>query len=276
MGLVIAGGLRWNVESWGDRTSAAAPLLLLHGFSGCGRSWNNLSERFAASRFCLAPDLPGHGGTEAPPEGFDVERLADALSDLLDELGVRRACVLGYSMGGRLALHLAARRPAKVERLVLVGASPGIEDPCERSSRAASDEAWARLLEGEGVSAFVEAWMSQPIFSSRASLAPERLDALRQEKLAQSAGGLAAAMRAFGAGKQKPLHDALPGISVPVLLVAGEKDGKYCRICEEMAARLPDGRVTIIEGAGHAPQTEEPERFLAAVAAFLDAAATKE
>lgn len=268
MGVLKAGGLSWNLEVWGVR-SAVPPVLFLHGFTGRAAGWRTFASRFESKRLCYAPDLPGHGSTGAPPPGFGLVEAAGAIRGICEVLAVRSAAVVGYSMGGRIALHLALAAPRLVDRLVLVGASPGIEDASERAARRDADDAWARRIE-EDYEAFVGAWLAQPIFAEGPALLPERREALRREKLSHDPAGLAAALRAFSVAEQAPLHPALETVTAPVLWVAGEMDAKYRAIAESMAARMPHAEARIIAGAGHAPHLDTPDRFLSAIAPFLE------
>ena len=265
---LTADGISWRIDERGE--AAAAPILFLHGFMGTAESWEEVVDRLERFR-CLTIDLPGHGRTAAPlpPESWRMERLADALGGILDRLGGGTFDLVGYSMGGRAALYLAHRAPQKVRRLVLIGASPGIGDPEERRSRAEADLDLARLLEEQGIERFVRRWEEHPLFASQAGLPETARARQRAIRLSNDPHRLAAALRAFGPGFQTPLHDALPGLPMPVLLVAGEADEKYRILAEAMAARMRQARIETIEGAGHAVAVEAPQRLAAAIDAFL-------
>lgn len=246
-------------------------LVLLHGFTGCGDVWNDVKSRLENSRRCIAPDLPGHGASEPPfsANEFTFDRMCDFMEDTLRQSGVKRADFWGYSMGGRIALHLALRNPERVHRLILESASPGISDIEERTGRRRSDDELAGKMETDGLAIFIDHWLSQPLFDSQRSLAPERQSLGKQLRLRSSAKGLADALRGLSVGRQEPLHDRLKGLAMPVLVVAGELDSKYRGIGEEMARSIPDSQFRIIPGAGHAPHWEKPEETAAVVAEFL-------
>jgi len=162
---------------------------------------------------------------------------------------------VGYSMGGRLCLQLALDRPSTVHRLVLVSASPGIEDPEERAARREADVALAREIEQDGVEAFLERWLAQPLFATlpreRARVA-ERVAANTVEKLTHQ-------VRTLGQGTQPSNWWRLGALTMPVLIVAGALDRKYVEIARRMAAAIPDARLEIVDGAGHACHLERPE-----------------
>lgn len=155
-------GVRYHVEQYGE----GEPLLLLHGFTGSADTWRPLHPFWRRFRL-IAADLLGHGRTEAPKDArrYRIERAADDLAALLDKLGVEKANVVGYSMGGRLALTFAMLHPHRVRRLVLESSSPGLQTDAERRARREADEALAQRIEQEGVRAFVDHWERLPLFS---------------------------------------------------------------------------------------------------------------
>ncbi|MHB8377004.1 MAG: 2-succinyl-6-hydroxy-2,4-cyclohexadiene-1-carboxylate synthase [Dehalococcoidia bacterium] len=265
---IATDGLHLNVETAGE----GVPLLLLHGFSGSAATWEPYAEAWAGFR-TIAVDLIGHGASDAPPDEsrYTMTRCVADLSALLDALGVGRAAVLGYSMGGRVALHLALAAPERVAALILEGASPGIEDPAERRARVASDRALADDIERDGVEAFVDRWQALPLFVTQARLPDAVRARLRAQRLRNSAGGLANSLRGMGAGTTEPVVARLHELRMPVLLVAGEHDAKYRAIALAMRERMPDARVSIVAGAGHAVHLEQPAAFAPLVKEFVTA-----
>lgn len=248
-------------------------LVLLHGFTGCGDAWLPVAGRLARRRRVLAFDLPGHGTSPAAPDAAQgrLPRVADALVRTLAALGVRRADWIGYSLGGRSALHVAVAHPEAVRSLVLEGASPGIADSVERAARAAADRELADRIERDGLEPFVDAWLAQPLFATQARLPADVRARERARRLAGSAAGYAAALRAMGTGTQEPLWQRLAEVRARVLLVAGAADVKYAALARAMAASLPDARLALVAGAGHAVHLEQPDLWLDAVEPFLAA-----
>ena len=207
----------------------------------------------------LTPDLPGHGSRSAARAG-----LWEAAVAVGEECG--RAAYLGYSMGGRVALHLALARPELVERLVLVGATAGLEDDEERAARRAADEELARLLEADGVERFLDRWLARPMFSELSDEAAGR-DARRENTVE----GLASSLRLMGTGVQEPLWRRLGELAVPVLLVTGERDDAYLELTMRMAAWVgAHASLVMVPGAGHACHLERPDAFAELVVPFLE------
>jgi len=263
---IAINGVTYRVRVAGDGPA----LLLLHGFTGTGATWDGLVPTLSRQFRTLAPDLIGHGETGAPPDParYRMERCVADLLALLDALEADRCHVLGYSMGGRVALHLALAAPERVLTLVLEGASPGIPDPAERAQRVQQDEALAAFIEREGVAAFAERWERMPIFDSQRRLPAAVRAALRAQRLQHTGIGLANSLRGMGAGAQEPVVERLSELTMPCLLVAGELDDKYRGLVAAMAARMPRAETAVVPGAGHNVHLEKPEAFLERVLAF--------
>src|SRR3954451_24367061 len=227
-------------------------LVLLHGFTQTRQSWRRTARALAARYRAIVPDLPGHGQAASRTASFDAcAAYVRALAP---------ATLVGYSMGGRIALHAALQVP--VERLILVGASPGIKDLAERAQRKQAHEALADRIETLTIEAFAPEWGSQPLFAGQ----PERVRAAAYaDRLRNTPHGLAAALRGLGTGVMEPLWDRLPELDLPVTLIVGERDEKFRAIAERMRERLPRAELTIVPGAGHAAQLERPELVAAAI-----------
>jgi 2-succinyl-6-hydroxy-2,4-cyclohexadiene-1-carboxylate synthase len=234
------------------------PLVLVHGFTQTQAAWEPVAARLRARWRLLRVDLPGHGGSAGVRAGFEEA------SGLLGACG-GRAGYVGYSLGGRLCLRLALDRPELVRVLVLLGASPGIADPAARAERRAADEALAAGIERDGVAAFLDRWLASPLFATL----PRELAGL-QDRLANTAEGLASALRLLGAGVQAPLWDRLAGLRCPTLLVAGALDAKFAALAAEMAAAIgPAAHLELVPGAGHAVHLERPTEVAALLDGFL-------
>lgn len=260
-----------GVDYFYRRLGSGPPLLLLHGFTGSSQNWARVMEQLAGSYDLIAVDLLGHGRTAAPrePERYQMPHAAADLLHLLDTLDIPGANLLGYSMGGRLALYLAATHPQRWRSLILESASPGLAAHSDRLARQRRDNRLADRLETEGLTAFVDYWEKIPLFTSRQQLSAEARSALRAQSLQNSTTGLANSLRGMGTGQQPSLWTALPTLSMPVLLLAGALDEKFMGINAEMEKRLPVARLECIAAAGHTIHLEQPERFITAVSAFL-------
>lgn len=263
----LRSGVTLNVEVAGS----GAPLVLLHGFTGSARGWGEFGAALAAGYTTVAVDIVGHGSSDSPEsvEHYRMDQCIDDLADLLRELGHDRAHWLGYSMGGRTALQIAAAHPGRVRTLMVIGGSPGIDCVEDRIARRSADELLARRIENEGIVPFVDYWQSIPLFASQASLAPEVRERIRTGRLRNSPRGLANSLRGMGAGAQEPLQGRLAKMAMPALLLAGELDEKYVAIGREMAVAMPDAEFNVVPGAGHAAHIERPEATAALVRAFL-------
>jgi 2-succinyl-6-hydroxy-2,4-cyclohexadiene-1-carboxylate synthase len=246
-------------------------MLLLHGFTGSARSWGEHLEAWSVDHRVIAPDLLGHGGSEAPADAtrYVLERQADDLAELLRLLDVGHADIVGYSMGARLALVMALAHPGLVERLVLESPSAGITDPVARRARQRADERLARALERDGIEAFVAGWEAQPLFASHAALSADRQRQLRSERLAHDPAALAACLRGAGQGVMAPLHDRLPGIAAPTLVIAGALDAVGAERARSVAAGIARARLEVVAGVGHTPHLEAPGAFFRLAAHHL-------
>jgi 2-succinyl-6-hydroxy-2,4-cyclohexadiene-1-carboxylate synthase len=235
-------------------------VVLAHGFTQTMGSWEAVGGRLGERWEVMRVDLPGHGGSGGVRVGFEEA------AGLVGAAGGSAAYV-GYSLGGRLCLRLALDRPDLVPALVLIGASPGIAEAGGRAERRAADEALAERIERDGVAAFLDRWLAGPLFATLPEAA-----AGRAERLANTADGLAWALRALGTGAQEPLWDRLAGLRPPTLLLAGELDRKFTAIARQMAAAIgPTAQVALVPRAGHAAHLERPAEVAARIEEFLPA-----
>jgi len=234
-----------------EQVGAGPRVVLVHGFTQTGRSWARVSADLARDHEVVTVDAPGHGGST----GVAADLLSGA--GLLGEAG-GEAVYVGYSMGGRLALHLALARPDLVDGLVLLGATAGIEAEEERRTRRTADEALAADLERGGLDVFLGRWLAQPLFASLPSDAAD-LDDRRRNTVA----GLASSLRLTGTGTQEPLWDRLGMLTMPVLVLAGERDERFAGLGRRIAQTIgTNATFAVVPHAGHAAHLEEPEAFL--------------
>lgn len=239
------------------------PLVCLHGFTGRGEVWREMLELLPEGVDAFCPDLLGHGAVSSA-ESFEQE--VDRLARALEERGFRAGVLAGYSLGARLGLGLLARHRALFDRAVLVGGQPGLADAAERQARITADEQLAQRLETEGLERFLEHWQALPLFASQTELPAEIRAAQRAFRLRHDPHALAHSLRVLGLGRMPDLWPELPALDLPVRLVVGERDEKFCAIARKMAERLPRAAVEVVAGAGHNVGLERP-RVLAAVLA---------
>lgn len=236
---------------------------------GSSADWLDVTSALGDRFFCIAPDLPGHGASLGLPSGsYSFEGAARAAVSTLDGLGVEQARVVGYSMGGRLALYLALHCPERCAALFLESASPGLEDAAGREARRRSDGEKAARLESGDFEKFLVGWYSQPLFASLA-----RRDGLVEVLISARRGNdpaeLALALRGMGTGAQPPLWRELEGLTVPAMAVAGELDEKFVAFSRRMAGTSPNLRTAVVPGTGHNVRAEAPEAYLDLLQGFL-------
>jgi 2-succinyl-6-hydroxy-2,4-cyclohexadiene-1-carboxylate synthase len=231
--------------------------MLLHGFTHTGASWDRVLAELPERYRPLAPDIRGHGSASA----VTPVTLAAVTGDV-DGLAPGRFDLAGYSMGGRLALHVALALPGRVRRLTLIGAGPGIADPSERDARRRADEQLAAEVRASSPEEFARRWARTPVL---AGLPAEVAARAHADRLRSSTAGLAAALQGLGTGALPSLWGRLGELSMPVTLVVGERDRKFRAVAAAMAQRIPAAEVVVVAGAGHAVHLEAPERVAEAL-----------
>jgi 2-succinyl-6-hydroxy-2,4-cyclohexadiene-1-carboxylate synthase len=246
------------------RSGRGDPVVLLHGFTQSSATWGRVAAALAREHEVIALDAPGHG--RSADVHADLRTGADLMVKTVRRPAPNAAGAwVGYSMGGRFALHVALRHPSAVRRLVLVSATAGIDDPAERERRRHDDDSLARRVLSEGLEPFVRWWVSQPLFATL----PARASDI-ETRLGGTAEGLASSLRLAGTGSQDPLWDSLASLGMPVLVVAGGDDTKYLALARRMVDAIgANATLETIAGAGHACHLERPGQFLAAVVPFI-------
>ncbi len=230
----------------------AGRLLLVPGFMQRGDAWAPVAER-----------LP-----ERYPSVL-LEHRANDYEGRLAEIAARGegAVLCGYSMGGRLALHAALREPGRYRALVTVGAGAGIEDPQERAARGEAEARLAAWMEAASIEEIVGVWERQPIFADQSDAL---IEAQRPGRLSHDPRALATLLRSAGQGALDPVWGALPRLTLPLLALAGARDGRYLEASRRLGAAVPNGRARVVEDAGHAAHLQQPAAVAALLAEFLD------
>jgi 2-succinyl-6-hydroxy-2,4-cyclohexadiene-1-carboxylate synthase len=259
-----------------ETTGTGARLVLAHGFTQTGRIWGPMADDLARDHEVISVDLPGHGGSSV------VRADLNTGARLLVEVG-GSGTYLGYSMGARFCLHAALSFPDRVRSLVLISGTAGIEDDTLRRDRVAADEALAteldpRLETGPGpgdqerLDGFLLRWLDLPLFAG----IPEDAVGLDQRR-ANTTSGLASSLRLAGTGTQQPLWDQLPALSMPVLVITGERDAKFTALGARLAATIGDNAVhVVVAGVGHTAHLEDPDGVTALVRSHLAVASGSE
>ena len=238
-------------------------MVLVHGFTQTHQSWHAVIDDLAADHEVVAVDAPGHGGSTGVR--VDLWQGADALAATAGP-----ATYVGYSMGGRLVLHLAIAHPEAVAGLVLLGATAGIDDAGERAARRVGDERLAAEIEREGVDAFLERWLAQPIFEGRT---PDPIDLAARR--ANAPDGLASSLRLAGTGTMDPpLWDRLGELTAPTVVAVGERDAKFRGLANRLVTSIAGAdQVEVVADAGHAAHLDQPAALAALVREAVERAA---
>lgn len=235
-------------------------LVFLHGFSGDHREWQPVGEQFPdAPR--LYVDLPGHGGS-ASCRVANFAQVCAALQATLLSYNILNYWLIGYSLGGRIAMTLACQaRPAGLLGVVVEGGHPGLRNEDERRQRWQSDSAWAQRFSGEPLATVFDAWYQQPVF---ADLTPEQRQALIALRQHNDGEALAAMLLATSLAVQDDLRDTLRTHPFPFWYLCGERDRKFRAIADELSTPHH-----MIRDAGHNAHRENPAGVVACLAQIL-------
>jgi 2-succinyl-6-hydroxy-2,4-cyclohexadiene-1-carboxylate synthase len=228
-------------------------VVVLHGFTQTGRLWGRFGDLLSQQRTLVAVDLPGHAGSDAVRA--DLPATTDLVRRAVESaIGSEPCDLLGYSLGARVALHVATGTDLAVRRLVLIGATGGIEDAERRQQRREADETTAATLEASGdVDSFIARWLRGPMFAQLAEAGQT------EERRRNSAAGLASSLRLAGTGTQEPLWDRIPGLGPPLLALAGSDDTRFGAHALRLARLAPKGAATLVPGGGHAVHLAQPD-----------------
>lgn len=243
-------------------------VLFLHGFMGSSADFDMVTTQLANQFCCLAVDLPGHGKTIVDGEEalYTMAQTANAIVTWLDQLQIPQCFLVGYSMGGRLALYLALHFPQRFLKVVLESASPGLQTEDKRAARLQHDRNLADQLEADFPS-FLSYWYSQPLFHALRDH-PLFIE-VQARRLHNRPDALAKSLRYLSTGLQPSLWELLPHHTQPLLLLVGENDRKFCTVNQAMADYCPTAQLQSLPACGHVPHLEQPDAFTQALQAFL-------
>ncbi|EDX86924.1 hydrolase, alpha/beta fold family, putative [Synechococcus sp. PCC 7335] len=248
------------------------PLLLLHGFLGNCLDFSQILPSLSAHFYCITPDLPGHGDTYTEPGHYTFPHIAQALLDLLDHLDVPKTHLLGYSMGGRLALYFACEFSDHVEKVVLESTSPGLKTAAERMRRQQQDDLVAQRLLKTSLSNFLDQWYNNSLFTDLKQH-PDLYTAMLQRRLSNRPEEAARALCGLSVGRQSPLWEKLASLESPLLFVVGELDLKFVAIGKEILKTCQQNRrqvtLSVFAQCGHNVHLVAPDAYTDAVIRFL-------
>ncbi len=245
---------------------AGAPVILaLHGFTGGGRDFEICAAHDAGAWHWICPDLPGHGACRprSPDAGVSLERWLSDFAGWVPDLVPRGSILLGYSMGGRLALHAALRLPDRFATVITVGAHPGLCDPGARAERRAIDARRAASLHEEGLDAFLERWRAEPLIATQERIPEPWQTRLREVRQSQNPQALADALIAFSPARIPVEHARLATFPIPFHALVGSQDARYMELAEWLHSKGFCTVVHAIPNAGHAAHLENPQGFSA-------------
>ncbi len=239
--------------------------MLLHGFTQTGRLWGPFGEQLRTSRTIIGIDLPGHAGSDSVRA--DLATTAGLVGEAVQAtIGTEHCDLLGYSLGARVALHVATGTKLALNRLIVIGASGGLEDPEQRSLRRQADEGIADALEASGdVDSFIDRWLAGPMFARLSKSAESG------ERKRNSAAGLASSLRLNGLGTQEPLWERLLALPVPMLALAGTDDARFGAHALRLARLASHGVASLVPGGGHAVHLAQPDHVWRLVSHWLSA-----
>ncbi len=260
-----------NCEIYSAKEIHAYDILLLHGFTGSAFDWNFLIPSLKKEYNVYAMDLIGHGNSDCPdnPELYTIDPTISRTDEFISKFLGRKPVIIGYSMGGRLALSYAVKYPDKINGLILESATWGIKESNLREGRVDSDKKTAEFILSNDIEKFVDYWMNKNIFASQKRLPGEQLKKIKSQKMKNNKTGLANSLLSSGTGSMPPLHDLINKIKVPVLLLTGGLDEKFSQINSEMVKYLDNARHLIIRDAGHNVHLEKPEIYINVIMDFL-------
>lgn len=266
-------GISYHVVEWGDRS--APPVVLLHGFAQSARTWDSVAPLLARDRCVTALDLIGHGLSDKPaaPSAYEMDSVLEALSAFLNERFVRKVALVGYSMGGRIALSFACKEPAKLSALVLESAGLGPKTVQQHAAMQHRDAETIERLLSSDIASFMDWWQEFPLFESQKHLPSEVRERVRAERLANDPRALACAVRGMGQHSMVDYADRVGHMPMPILYIAGILDRKYLKIAENL--QHEENVSCVLLNTGHNTHLEASETFAKQVSAFLDGQAKR-
>lgn len=246
-------------------------LVLLHGFLGNQADWDSVCLKMLLEYSCLTIDLPGHGGMSISEQNNSLPKAAKSINELLDDLAIPTCHLLGYSMGGRVALQMVLQNPERYLSLTMEGSCPGLKTLDEQAKRVKHDEYIARQIEKEqdNFRGYLIKWYEQPFFKS-IKRNPELFKEFLKPRLTNKALLVAQALRALSTGAQPSLWGRLHEVSCPVLLIVGENDSKFFGFAEDMLRGFSQSQLHVLSDCGHNVHVEKVADYVRILTNFLN------
>jgi 2-succinyl-6-hydroxy-2,4-cyclohexadiene-1-carboxylate synthase len=259
-------------ENAASKQTGNKNVILIHGFTGSSKDWEDIIPRLSKNFNYYAIDLPGHGNSDSPSRKkfYNTNYLVKLLREFTIKLKNYRSIFLGYSMGGRAALSYSVKFPDTVEGLILESSTAGIRNDRDRKERIKKDKELAEYIETHSIKEFIEYWMNQDIFNTQKRFSNTKLEKIEKLKLANNKTGLSNSLKGFGTGRMPHYFDELKNLKFKTLLISGNLDEKFSLINKQMADLLPSAEHVIIKNAGHNTHLETPDSFINIVNKFLD------
>ncbi|MDX9923161.1 MAG: 2-succinyl-6-hydroxy-2,4-cyclohexadiene-1-carboxylate synthase [Ignavibacteriaceae bacterium] len=245
-------------------------IIFFHGFGGSANDWEFIFPLLPENFQVISVDLIGHGKSDSPTNihFYYSESIINQIREVIKSLNVITPILCGYSMGGRIALGYAIQYPNEISALILESSSPGIIDKKERENRTLSDSRLAERLETIGIEKFFDEWYEQPLFNSLRK-DTHRFEKLLNSKLEGNIIGIKNSLKYYSQGLMPSYWDQLNKIAVPLLLISGSLDQKYCNINKKIKSIIQSSSWEIINDAGHNTHLEKPDEFIKLVNKFL-------
>ncbi len=243
------------------------PVLFLHGFTGSSFDWKFIFQNFPDNFFPFAIDLIGHGETDSPvnSDEYTCTSIVRHINSILEHFEMKKIVIAGYSMGARASLSYSLKHPDKIIAAILESGTAGIEEFEAKKERVEHDLLLAEQIKNNGIEAFLEYWLNQPLFNSL-----NEINSIKETRSNNNVVGLANSLSAFSTGLMNSYWNDLHKLNFPILLITGELDLKFTNLNKRMLQLMNQAQHVIIPETGHNTHLEKPELFTNLVLEFLN------
>jgi 2-succinyl-6-hydroxy-2,4-cyclohexadiene-1-carboxylate synthase len=257
-----------HFKTYGTKQKPA--LIFLHGFMGSGEDWEEIISYMHRDYYCITADLPGHGHSldlKALGDVWSFNKLSQRLDALFSFLNLSAVNLVGYSMGGRIAIYYTNKYKSRVNRLVIESASPGLKLKNERENRLKNDRRLAETLRITNLVQFISDWYDQPVFAGLKHHPEYKNMVTRRGK--NNRDLLVKSLKTFSTAKQPYLLNTLISFQNPLALFCGDKDLKFTELMIFLKKELPGSRLYIMKNCAHNSHFENPNLFAEHLKEFL-------